>query len=225
MTSISRRSSHRKMGSFKIKRMGNIIVCETCGQGHQPGRNHLYDYPDNIDQDMLCQVCQQPLVDPVDTPCAHTFCQVCLRSHMRMQKTCPSDGHPLLRDSDVRRSSTLVRNILDKLTVVCPNNAYCDQLMPRHTLEVHLKYQCSGSYIPCPREENGCEFIGPRCQLEEHLWSCTHGSDVDPKSESGEKERERGGEYIIVVKGKACIDFMYIKLLKYECVPWYTCGR
>lgn len=179
---VHRRTSVKKKGSFKIKRMGDIVVCETCGQGHQPGRNHLYDYPDNIDKDLLCEVCQQPLVDPVDTPCAHTFCRVCLRSHMRMQKTCPSDGEPLVREADVRRSSTLVRNILDKLTVVCPNNAYCDQLMPRHTLEVHLKYQCSGTYIPCPREENGCEFVGPRCQLEEHLWSCRHGSDLDPNS-------------------------------------------
>lgn len=183
--------------------MGNIVVCETCGQGHQPGRNHLYDYPDNIDEDLQCQVCQQPLVDPVDTPCSHTFCQVCLRAHMRMQKTCPSDGHPLLRDSDVRRSSTLVRNILDKLTVVCPNNAYCDQLMPRHTLELHLRYQCPGTYINCPREENGCEYVGARVQLEEHLWSCTYGNDLDPESECS--YRDMGRAERCTIEGGPCL--------------------
>ena len=179
-----RRASLKKSSSFKIRRMGNIVVCDCCGQGHQPGRNHLYDYPDNTDEELLCQICLQPLVDPVDTPCCHTYCFVCLKSHLRMQKTCPTDGQAL-RERDLRRSSTLVRNILDKLTVVCPNNAYCDQHMPRHTLEIHLKYQCPGTYISCPREEGGCEYVGPRCQLEEHLWTCGYGGDVDPKSECG----------------------------------------
>ena len=180
---LARRSnSTKRTSSFKIKRMGNIIVCECCGQGHEPGKNHLYDYPDNIDSDLLCQICRQPLVDPVDTPCSHTFCYVCLKSQLRMQKCCPNDRQPL-RERDVKPSSILVRRILDKLTVVCPNNAYCDQTMPRHVLEVHLKHHCQGSYIACPREEGGCEYIGPRCQLEEHLWVCTHGTDIDKKSE------------------------------------------
>ena len=216
----ARRASLKKTSSFKIRRMGDIVVCETCGQGHQPGRNHLYDYPDNMDEDLLCQVCQQPLVDPVDTPCAHTFCQACLRSHMRMQKTCPFDGQPLVRETDVRRSSTLVRNILDKLTVVCPNNAYCDQLMPRHALETHLRYQCPGTYVCCPREEGegGCGFVGPRNQLEEHLWSCTHGSDVDPKSESvasgGGRAGEGGRGDFVSLPGSSCsVELQYVNTL------------
>lgn len=178
-----RLGSTKRTNSFKIKRMGNIIVCECCGQGHEPGKNHLYDYPDNMDEDLLCRVCLQPLVDPVDTPCGHTFCYSCLKSHLRMQKMCPTDRQPI-RDKDIKPSSLLVRKILDKLTVVCPNNAYCDQTMPRSSLEVHLKYRCPGSYVHCPREDGGCNFIGPRCQLEEHLWSCHHGGDIDRMSES-----------------------------------------
>ena len=178
-----RSSSLKKSNSFKIKRMGNIIVCECCGQGHEPGKNHLYDYPDNLDDDLLCRICLQPLVDPVDTPCGHTFCYICLKGHMRMQRTCPADRQPI-REKDVKPSSLLVRRILDKLTVVCPNNAYCDHTVPRSSMEVHLRYQCPGSYIHCPREEGGCQFIGPRCQLEEHLWSCNHGDDIDRMSES-----------------------------------------
>ena len=178
-----RLGSTKRTNSFKIKRMGNIIVCECCGQGHEPGKNHLYDYPDNMDEDLLCRVCLQPLVDPVDTPCGHTFCYSCLKSHLRMQKMCPTDRQPI-RDKDIKPSSLLVRKILDELTVVCPNNAYCDQTMPRSSLEVHLKYRCPGSYVHCPREDGGCNFIGPRCQLEEHLWSCHHGGDIDRMSES-----------------------------------------
>ena len=164
--------------------MGNIIVCDCCGQGHQPGKNHLYDYPDNIDDDLLCGICQQPLVDPVDTPCSHTFCYICLKGHLKMQKTCPAEQQ-LIREREIKPSSILVRKILDKLTVVCPNNGYCDQTMTRSSLEVHLKYHCPGSYVSCPRGDSngGCDYIGPRCQLEDHLWSCNFGNDIDRKSE------------------------------------------
>ena len=181
-TKARRSSSLKKSNSFKIKRMGNIVVCDCCGQGHELGKNHLYDYPDNIDNDLLCTICLQPLVDPVDTPCSHTFCYVCLKSHLRMQRMCPSDKQTI-REREIKPSSILVRRILEKLIVVCPNNAYCDQTMPRSALEVHLKYHCPGSYVTCPREERSCDFMGPRCQLEEHLWSCNYGNDIDKKSE------------------------------------------
>ncbi len=184
---VRRSSSIKKSNSFKIKRMGNIIVCDCCGQGHEPGKNHLFDYPDNVDDALLCGICLQPLVDPVDTPCSHTFCFVCLKSQLRMSKTCPIDRQSI-KDRDIKPSSLLVRKILDKLTVVCPNNAYCDQTMHRSSLEMHLKYQCPGSYTTCPRDEKGCDYIGPRCQLEEHLWTCTYGQDVDRKSESHHME-------------------------------------
>ena len=100
-----------------------------------------------------------------------------------MQRTCPTDRQSI-RERDIKPSSLLVRRILDKLTVVCPNNAYCDLTIGRSQLEVHLKYHCAGSYVSCPREEAGCEYMGPRCQLEEHLWSCSYGKYVDRKSES-----------------------------------------
>ena len=179
-----RNCSLKKSNSFKLKRMGNIIVCDCCGQGHQLGKNHLYDYPDNIDYELLCGICLQPLVDPVDTPCGHTYCYTCLKGHLKMQKTCPADQQHI-KEKDIKPSSLLVRKILDKLTVVCPNNAYCDQTMPRCSLEVHLKYHCPGSYVSCPREDtrSGCDFIGPRCQLEDHLWNCNYGNDMDKRSE------------------------------------------
>lgn len=179
-----RACSLKKSNSFKIKRMGNIIVCDCCGQGHQIGKNHLYDYPDNTESELLCAICLQPLVDPVDTPCGHTFCFTCLKGHLKMQKTCPTD-QKLIKEKDIKPSSLLVRKILDKLAVVCPNNGYCDQVMPRCNLEIHLKYHCPGSYVSCPRGDNrsGCEYMGPRCQLEDHLWQCIYGSDMNRKSE------------------------------------------
>ena len=153
-------------------------ICDSCGQSHNFDKNHVYDYPDEIDDELLCQICCQPLVDPVDTPCSHTFCYTCLRDHLKQKKSCPIDSSPV-RNRDVRPASILVRRLLDKLTVVCPNNAYCDDTMQRCALEVHLKYQCGGSYVSCPRMPMGCEYRGPRCELEEHLWMCPYGEDKD----------------------------------------------
>ena len=181
-TELVRRSSSTKNSSFRIKRIGgNIVVCEVCGQGHELGKNHLYDYPDNVDETLLCALCVQALANPVDAPCGHTFCGSCLSDHMRTRRVCPLDGQTL-REKDVKPSSMLVCRLLDRLNVVCPNNAYCDQVMARSALETHLQLHCAGAYTSCPREEAGCSYIGPRSQLEEHLWNCLYGRDVDRKS-------------------------------------------
>lgn len=175
------RNSVGRSSSFKMRR--TIIVCDCCGQSHERGGNHLYDYPIEIDDDLMCQICLQPLVDPVDTPCGHTFCYTCIRNQIRRNRVCPTDRQPLA-EQDIRQASILVRKILDKLTVVCPNTAYCDATMPRSSLERHLKHMCSGTYVHCPRDALGCQFVGPRNQLTDHLWSCTYGSDIDPLSKS-----------------------------------------
>ena len=159
----------------------SITVCESCGQSHEQGKNHLFDYPLEVDDDLMCQVCLQPLVEPVDTACGHTFCYNCITSHLRRNPSCPCDRRPL-HERDIKSSSLLVRRILDKLRVVCPNTAYCDATMPRSSLERHLRLNCPGTYVHCPREREGCQHVGPRSQLEEHLWTCMYGEDKDPKS-------------------------------------------
>ena len=180
----------RSRNGHKITYYGHIpprciTVCESCGQSHEEGKNHLYDYPLEVDDDLMCQICLQPLVDPFDTPCGHTFCYNCILSHLDRNPTCPTDRHPISEET-IKQSSLLVRKILDKLRVVCPNTAYCDATMPRSSLERHLKTSCQGTYVRCPRGKRGCHHVGPRNQLEEHLWTCLYGEDCHKncKSES-----------------------------------------
>ena len=175
-------SSLARSSSFKMQRRVYHRMCASCGQSHEKEDNHLYDYPIEVEEELMCQVCLQPLVDPVDTPCGHTFCSACARRQIRLHKACPID-HQRLTEEDIRRASNLVRNILDKLNVVCPNTAYCDATMPRSSMERHLKHLCPGTYTRCPRNALGCTFVGPRNQLTEHLWGCVYGNDVDPISE------------------------------------------
>ena len=196
MTQVIRRSLSYTQGvgrstSFKLTLPGMygsiprcITVCESCGQSHdQRSKNHLYDYPVEVDDYLQCQICLQPLVDPVDTPCGHTFCYFCMLNHLRRTPSCPCDRQPLC-EKDIRSSCLIVRNTLDKLTVVCPNTAYCDETMPRSSLERHLRLSCPGTYVQCPREEEGCNHVGARIQLEEHLWTCSYGQDKDLRCKS-----------------------------------------
>ena len=44
-----------------------------------------------VDDDLLCDICLQPFVDPYDTRCGHTFCCVCLKNYVRLKKICPVD--------------------------------------------------------------------------------------------------------------------------------------
>ncbi len=41
------------------------------------------------EEDIGCQLCLDPLGDPITTPCGHTFCRNCLVSAMCYSKTCP----------------------------------------------------------------------------------------------------------------------------------------
>ena len=38
--------------------------------------NNFHLEQDEVDEDLMCQICLQPFVSPMDTPCGHTFCSV-----------------------------------------------------------------------------------------------------------------------------------------------------
>ncbi|XP_041076784.1 ligand of Numb protein X 2-like [Polyodon spathula] len=118
-------------------------LCAECGQSHVASENHLYDYQDEVDDELSCLICLQPLLCPTDTPCGHTYCFKCLENFLREQDFCPVDRQKLyLRQC--RRSSLLVRNLLDKLAVLCPFQKDCGQKMQRCELELHLRNRCPG---------------------------------------------------------------------------------
>jgi hypothetical protein len=74
---------------------GGTSVCRICGQGHAAHEPHVYDYAEEVDEDLTCHICLQPFVTPLDIPCGHTFCGVCLNSYLRFQQLCPIDREPL----------------------------------------------------------------------------------------------------------------------------------
>ncbi|CAF0997545.1 unnamed protein product [Brachionus calyciflorus] len=160
-------------GSFiKALRKGVLLVaCRVCGQVHPKESAHLYDYEGTVDDDLICHLCFQPFVDPVDAKCGCTYCSICLQNYLKRFKYCPIDNQKI-DSKNCHRASQALRRILDKLSVVCPNIDYCEEYLPRHQLEYHLLTKCKGSVTYCTNANLGCDFQGPRSALSSHLLDC-----------------------------------------------------
>uniref|UniRef100_A0A8C5N477 Ligand of Numb protein X 2-like n=1 Tax=Leptobrachium leishanense TaxID=445787 RepID=A0A8C5N477_9ANUR len=118
-------------------------LCSECGQPHLVNENHVYNFQDEVDDELVCHICLQPLLQPMDTPCGHTYCLRCLKDFLKEKDFCPMDRKKLYIH-DCHRSSLLVRNLLDKLAVICPFMADCKHVMQRCELEPHLRNRCVG---------------------------------------------------------------------------------
>ncbi|XP_063288145.1 ligand of Numb protein X 2-like isoform X2 [Pelobates fuscus] len=118
-------------------------LCSECGQPHHVNENHIYNFQDEVDDELVCHICLQPLLQPMDTPCGHTYCFRCLKNFLKEKDFCPMDRKKLCFQ-ECHKSSLLVRNLLDKLTVICPLLAECKHVMQRCELEPHLRNRCVG---------------------------------------------------------------------------------
>ncbi|NXC49146.1 LNX1 ligase, partial [Penelope pileata] len=119
-------------------------LCVTCGQAHLPEENHLYSYTEEVDDDLICHICLQPLLQPLDTLCGHTFCTTCLTNFLLEKDFCPMDRKIVVLQ-DCRKSSILVNNLLDKLMVSCPFSEHCSEVVQRGHLEQHFQTECKGA--------------------------------------------------------------------------------
>uniref|UniRef100_A0A8C8FM91 E3 ubiquitin-protein ligase LNX n=1 Tax=Oncorhynchus tshawytscha TaxID=74940 RepID=A0A8C8FM91_ONCTS len=111
---------------------------------HLIEENHEYLYQDKVDDDLMCHICLQPLIRPLDTPCGHTYCQECLTSFLLESDFCPVDRTHLMLQN-CRKSSLLVHKLLDKLAVACPFSDHCTDTLPRGELGAHIKNRCKGA--------------------------------------------------------------------------------
>ncbi|XP_078534317.1 E3 ubiquitin-protein ligase LNX isoform X2 [Lissotriton helveticus] len=119
-------------------------LCATCGQLHSLEENHVYTYPEDVDDDLICHICLQALLQPLDTPCGHTYCTICLTNFLIEKDFCPVDRRTVLLQT-CKRSNILVHKLLDKLLVTCPFTEHCAEVVPRCDLEQHFKNRCKGA--------------------------------------------------------------------------------
>ncbi|XP_069468654.1 ligand of Numb protein X 2-like [Ambystoma mexicanum] len=146
-------------------------LCKECGQSHPAQENHIYNFQEDVDDELSCQICLQPLLQPMDTPCGHTYCFKCLENFMKEQNFCPMDRKKLSFQY-CRKSSLLVRNLLDKLMVDCPFQKECQQSMQRCELHAHLQNRCPA-------------FKKHRTEIERMKYPhARHRNDVVPRVET-----------------------------------------
>ena len=154
------------------------------------------NYVTEPDSALLCPICHDPLVDPVTTPCDHTFCYRCLRRSITSSPSgtaCPVDREPLSW-SDCLSTGRLVRTQLNSLMVKCPHqNRGCTQEMRRESIETHATSECRFREYHCPDPEcnkklrqkptvDNCQHVDIQCRYCEetiqevdrgwHLVSC-----------------------------------------------------
>uniref|UniRef100_A0A2P2KI10 E3 ubiquitin-protein ligase COP1-like isoform X1 n=1 Tax=Rhizophora mucronata TaxID=61149 RepID=A0A2P2KI10_RHIMU len=48
---------------------------------------------EELDKDMLCPICMQIMKDAFLTACGHSFCYLCILTHLRNKIDCPSCAH------------------------------------------------------------------------------------------------------------------------------------
>uniref|UniRef100_A0A8C5SMI5 Ligand of Numb protein X 2-like n=1 Tax=Laticauda laticaudata TaxID=8630 RepID=A0A8C5SMI5_LATLA len=173
-----------------------VELCHECGQIHLLPDNHLYNFQDEVDDDLTCHICLQPLLQPMDTPCGHTYCFRCLENFMQEHSFCPMDRKKL-SFQNCRKSSLLVRNLLDKLIVLCPFQEDCAQTMQRCELEAHLQNRCPGFKKYMERLERK---RNPRSRMKGDSLSRLEAKAVkDPEVSNGVSTSVPGGSVAAVL--------------------------
>ncbi|XP_044537183.1 E3 ubiquitin-protein ligase LNX isoform X1 [Gracilinanus agilis] len=119
-------------------------LCAICGQAHSPEENHCYSYAEEVDDDLICHICLQALLEPLDTPCGHTYCTLCLTNFLVEKDFCPVDRKTIILQH-CKRSSILVNKLLNKLMVTCPFTEHCSEVLQRCDLEHHFQTSCKGA--------------------------------------------------------------------------------
>ncbi|NXE95461.1 LNX2 protein, partial [Menura novaehollandiae] len=160
-------------------------LCFECGQQHWTRENHLYNYQNEVDDDLVCHICLQPLLQPLDTPCGHTFCYKCLRNFLQEKDFCPLD-RKRLHFKLCKKSSILVHKLLDKLFVLCPFSSVCQEVMQRCDLAAHLKNRCPGaSHRRAALERRKTSKLQAEAEGESGLGGPEQPSSLSPDADQG----------------------------------------
>nr|XP_033801284.1 E3 ubiquitin-protein ligase LNX isoform X2 [Geotrypetes seraphini] len=134
----------QKDGAEEVDVANTQLLCVICGQSHSEEENHCYTYIEEVDDDLICHICLQALIEPLDTPCGHTYCTLCLTNFLIEKDFCPVD-RKLVMLQTCKKSSILVNKLLDKLSVSCPLIEHCTDVLPRCDLEQHFQNRCKGA--------------------------------------------------------------------------------
>ncbi|KAK6169144.1 hypothetical protein SNE40_020253 [Patella caerulea] len=145
------------------------------------------------DQELICCICTNVLDEPMECPCRHVFCKVCIETWLNNKHNCPTCRNRVEKN-DLKTVLPLVRNMLNKLTLTCDfvingckdkitlekysvhikvcgyeivvcKYPKCSQTMLRKLIQVHEEQQCLYREIACKKQ---CGLKIPLTEVNSH---------------------------------------------------------
>ncbi|XP_050105164.1 E3 ubiquitin-protein ligase COP1-like isoform X1 [Malus sylvestris] len=89
--------------------MGGALVPTVKSEYFQDSAAETAPFDDEPDKDMKCPICMQIIRDACLTACGHSFCHVCISTHLRIKSDCPCCA------SSLTPASIFPNFLLDKL--------------------------------------------------------------------------------------------------------------
>ncbi|CAF3671934.1 unnamed protein product [Rotaria sp. Silwood1] len=131
-----------------------------------------YDYmkESSVNEHVLCPICSHPFIDPVVTPCDHTFCKACIKHWLDKKSECYTCRKGGISSKVLHPASRSVIQMLDKILVRC---LACDEeKIPRGEFTSHLENHCVYHPQKCIASDLKCPWVGLRNQIKSHQAVC-----------------------------------------------------
>jgi hypothetical protein len=162
-----------------IKYYSTFLIKNMCASIHT---DYEYMNENEIDDELKCVICKQPLESPVSLSiCHHTFCKQCIKFWLNRNETCPTCRQEVIRRSGRNNRSfqklpyapintRIVLNQLDRLLIRC---LLCNETnIQRCHWKNHEKI-CLKKTVYCSSADIKCTWKGSRDTLSIHLNNCT----------------------------------------------------
>lgn len=131
-----------------------------------------YEYVgDMLSEELICDICLNPFVKPMTTPCNHIFCEGCIiQSLEQVEENCPVCRKEISMDKLEPNKELILHNFLSKLPVFCSSNHIgCSWQGPRGNLKNHRDNGCE--FHICPVSEE-CDWKGKNSHIQKHAEIC-----------------------------------------------------
>ncbi|KAK9686908.1 E3 ubiquitin-protein ligase traf7 [Basidiobolus ranarum] len=120
---------------------------------------------------LQCPICHDVCKDPLITSvCNHSYCAACIYQSLDLEPFCPLCRTRI--QHDMLHSNLALNSVIGELPVYCPNKKYGCLSVIRHDTHKHHVAYCLYTPGVCEHSSLGCNFKGPRKDIEKHMKEC-----------------------------------------------------
>ena len=131
--------------------------------------SYQYVSEEKVPELLICGICTCPYVKPLRTPCNHYFCSSCITHFYQYSP----NNKLLLNNNNNNNNNNDNNNENKKEETNVKNCPTCRKEISFSSIveETHplILQQLNSLQIYCTKKENGCEWKGPRSNLQDHF--------------------------------------------------------